>query len=95
MLLPFDEPVGDGDVGGEVLGGGVLLEDAADADVEAPESLDLLAPELITVHVGKGDDVPALQDAQAFVELTLAAGGEPDVLRHQAPGYIRPALRSA
>ena len=31
-----DVPVGDVDVGGEVFGGGVLLEDGADGDVEIP-----------------------------------------------------------
>ena len=57
MLLPSDEPVGDVDVGFEVLGGGVLLEDAGDSDVEAGEVLDLLAPDRIAVDVGKRDDI--------------------------------------
>lgn len=83
VLLPSDEPVGDVDVGFEVLGGSVLLEDAGDGDVEAGETLDLFTPGRIAVDVGERDDITRSQDVEAFVELTLAAGGEPDVLRHQ------------
>ncbi len=83
VLLPSDEPVGDVDVGLEIVGGGVLLEDAGDRDVEAGEAFDLLAPGRVAIDIGERDDITAGQDVEAVVELTLAAGGEPDVLRHQ------------
>ena len=79
-----DEPVGDVDVVGEVFGGGVLLEDGADGDVEGRIFCQLLDPFLIAIDIGEGDDLVAGEDQEAVVDAGFAAGGEPDVFRHEA-----------
>ena len=82
-LIP-DEPVSDIDVGGEVFGGGVLLEDGADGDAELGVFGELLGPFLEAVDVGEGDDFASFQDQEAVVDAGLAASGQPEVFRHQA-----------
>ncbi len=90
-----DEPVGDVDVGGKVFGGGVLLEDGTDGDVEIPGQArndgvrgrvlrQLLDPFLIAIDIGEGHDFVAGEDQEAVVDAGFATGGEPDVFRHQA-----------
>ena len=94
MTIP-DEPVGDVDVGGEVFGGGVLLEDGADGDGDARSSRagrvgncqgrEFPAPGVKGIDVGEGDDFSAGEDGKAVgVELGLPSRGEPEVARHEA-----------
>lgn len=44
----------------------------------------LLDPFLIAIDIGKGDDFVAGEDQEAVVDAGFAAGGEPDVFRHEA-----------
>ncbi len=69
----------------EVFGGGVLLEDGADGDIEVGDAGQLLGPGVEGVDVGEGNDFAADEDGQAVgVELGFAAGGEPEVAGHEA-----------
>ena len=79
-----DEPVGDVDMVGKVLRGCVLLEDGADGDVEGRILGQLLDPFLIAIDIWEGDDFVAGEDQEAVVDAGFAAGGEPDVFRHEA-----------
>jgi len=84
-MTTTNQPVGDVDVVGQVFGGGVLLKNGADGDVEIRVAGQLLGPVVESVDVGEGDDLPAGEDGQAVgVELRFAAGGEPEVAGHEA-----------
>ena len=61
---------------------GVLLEKIADFDVEVRQEGGFLGPGFVSVYIREGDDITRLQDVEALVELTFAAGGEPDVFGH-------------
>ena len=84
LRMTADEPIGDIDVSCEVFRGGDLLQEWRDGDVVTRELAQLLTPLLEAVHVGPGDDLTAFENVQAIVEPGFAAGGQPDVLRHQA-----------
>ena len=73
------QQIGDVDVRFSVLGGGVLFEIVGYADVEAAGGGEFLFPFFVAVNVGKGDDFSTSEDAELVSELSLAAGGEPDV----------------
>ena len=79
-----DEPVGNVDVGGQIFGRGVLLEQGTDSDAQLRELRQSGRPVLESVNVGEGDDLPALQNQQPVIDAGLAAGGQPEVARHQA-----------
>ena len=84
LRLVTDEPVSDVDVVLQILGGGVLVQDRADGDAEFWVLGQLFGPVLESIDVGEGDDLTALQDQQPVVDARLAAGGQPEVARHQA-----------
>ena len=77
-LPPFDEQVGDVDVGGVVGGGGVAEDEVGDGDGEVGAFGGFAAPGFDAVDVGKGHDVAAPEDFDAVVHLGFAAGGEPE-----------------
>lgn len=90
-----DEPVGDVDVGFHVFGGGVLLQEGADGDVETPGQArgdggqivvlgQFFGPLLVAIDVGERDNLPVGQDEEPVVDAGLAAGGQPDVFRYEA-----------
>ena len=62
-----------------VLGCGVLFEIVGNADVEAAGGGEFLFSFFVTVNVREGNDFTASEDAEFVSELSLAAGGEPDV----------------
>lgn len=62
-LFP-QQPVGDVDVGGEVFGAGVALEDVGDCDVEAGDSGELALPFGEAVHIGEGGELTAADDRE-------------------------------
>ena len=72
-----------------------MLEDGADGNVETPGQAggdglgvlilrQLLDPFLIAIDIGEGLDFVAGEDQEAVVDAGFAAGGEPDVFRHEA-----------
>lgn len=90
-----NEPVGDVDVGFHVFSGGALLQEGADGDVETPGQArgdggqivvlgQLLGPLLVAIDIGERHDLPVGQDQEPVVDAGLAAGGQPDVFRHEA-----------
>ena len=70
-----DEPVGDVDVGFHVFGGGALLQEGADGDVELWVLGQFLGPLLVAIDIGERHDLPVGQDQEPFVDAGLAAGG--------------------
>lgn len=60
------QPVGEVDVGCSIGWGGVVFEEAGDADVEVWEGEDLLLPVFEGVDVGEDDDLSAFEGAEAF-----------------------------
>ncbi len=60
------DPVGEVDVGCSIGWGGVVFEEAGDADVEVWEGEDLLLPVFEGVDVGEDDDLSAYEGAEAF-----------------------------
>lgn len=78
-----DEDVDVVGVVGAVLIGSVILQEVRDCDAQLRHCPGLLFPEIISVGIGKGDDVALLEDIETAVELRFAAGGEPDVFGHQ------------
>lgn len=77
-MLPADEDVGDVDVGGAVLRGGSPFQIVGDDDSQVGTLFGFFFPSLVAIDVGEGEDLPSLQDLNPVVELSLAAGGEPD-----------------
>ena len=58
--------------------GGVVFEEAGDADVEVWEGEDLLLPVFEGVDVGEDDDLSAFKGTETFrCESGFASGGEP------------------
>ena len=83
MTIP-DEPVGDVDVSLQVFCRRVLLQDGADGDAQLRILGQLLGPFLEAVDVREGDDLTTLQHEQPVIDTRLAAGGQPEILMHQA-----------
>ena len=79
-----DEPVGDVDVRLQVFGCCVLLQDGADGDAQLRVLGQLGGPVLEAVYVGESDDLTTMQHQQPDVDTRLAAGGQPEILMHQA-----------
>ena len=64
--------------------GGVVFEEAGDADVKVWEGEDLLLPVFEGVDVGEDDDLSAFEGAEAFCcESGFTSGGQPCVLGHE------------
>ena len=76
------DPVGEVDVGCSIGWGGVVFEEAGDADVEVWEVGGAAEPVVVGVDIGEGYDLAAFEGCEAVVELGLASGGEPEVLGH-------------
>ena len=66
VFQKFYKPVGEVDVGCSIGWGGVVFEEAGDADVEVWEGEDLLLPVFEGVDVGEDDDLSAFEGAEAF-----------------------------
>ena len=71
-------------MGFHVFGGGALLQEWADGDVEHRVLGQLFAPLLVAIDIGERHDLPVGQDEEPVVDAGLAAGGQPDVFGHEA-----------
>ena len=60
------DPVGEVDVSCSIGWGGVVFEEAGDADVEVWEGEDLLLPVFEGVDVGEDYDLSSFEGAEAF-----------------------------
>ena len=85
--FPADEDVGDVGSHRFVFFGGVVEEVVGDPDVEVGAFGCFLFPFVVAVYVGEGDNGAAAEDFDFVSELSLAAYGHPDALRHQGGGY--------
>ena len=79
-----DEPIGNIYMSREVFRSGDLLQERGDGDIQACKPDQLVRPFLEAVDVGPGNHFATSQDVQSLVEPGLAAGGQPEVLGHQA-----------
>ncbi len=82
---PAQQPVGYVDVGGEVFGASVALEDVGDRDVEVGDGGELALPFREAVHIGKGGELPAPEHGKFLRrDLRLPSGGEPEELSDES-----------
>ena len=79
-----DKPVGDVDMGGEVFGRGVLLEQGTDSDAELGVFGQLVGPVLEAIYVGEGNHFASFESQDPVIKAGLAAGGQPEIFGHQA-----------
>lgn len=89
QFLP-DEPVGDIDMGLNVLGSGISLQNGAHGHVEVRELRQLLDPSGVAIDIRIGHNLPALQHQQPLVDHGLAAGGQPEEAGHDAGPFDAP-----
>jgi len=66
-----------------VFRGGTSVQIVRDFDGNPRYTGQLFVPDVITVHIGEGDDIPAFEDLQFVSELGFASCGEPDEAGHQ------------
>ena len=79
-----EQPVGDVNLRGTVLGACSVLQNGGECEIETGNRGQLFAPFLGCIDVRENEDFAALEDGELWSELRLATGGHPDVPRTEA-----------
>ena len=79
-----EQPVGDVNLRGTVLGACSVLQNGRECEIETGNRGQLFAPFLGSINVREHENFAALEDGELWSELRLAASGHPDVLRTES-----------